>query len=417
MTTESRFSVKPAGAVLLAILGSISIASAAEVRAIFPKDAPKPTASYSPGLLAGDYLFVSSQGPRRGDGDIPDSVADQTEQCLANVRAVVEAAELTMEHVVYTHVYLVDMTKDDEMNSAYAKSFPATPPARAVVGVAKRPSKILVTINAVAVRDLSHKQPVQIAGFEPDEPYTPAVLTGDMLFLSAMLGRDLRSGEIPSDVTAQVDLALDNLGETLKAAGLGFEHMVFVNPYLTQDITYGELNGAYRQRFEFGNTPARATIFVSSLPREAKIEFTGVAVRDLSKRRAVRPKNMNPSPTASPCVFAGDWYFCSAKSGFIPGVNGGIWASTPENQFRQTMRNLLDGLEEAGLDFSNVVSTTLYFDDRRDYDKLNPIYEEYFTDGPPPSRTTVQQLPAAERKPRPNGRWPTLEQMSLIGLR
>ena len=88
------------------------------------------------------------------------------------------------------------------------------------------------------------------------------------------------------------------------------------------------MNQRYALRFEFGNTPARATIEVSSLPGGAHIEYTGVAVRDLKQRRAVRPKNMPPSPTASPCVFAGDTLYCSAKSGFIPGPHGGVYAST-----------------------------------------------------------------------------------------
>ena len=108
------------------------------------------------------------------------------------------------------------------------------------------------------------------------------------------------------------------------------------------------MNQLYAQRFEFGNTPARATIEVSSLPY-GNIKYTGVAVRDLKQRQAVRPKNMPPSPTASPCVFAGDILYCSAKSGFIPGPHGGVYASTTAHQLRQTMRNQLDNLEEAGL--------------------------------------------------------------------
>ena len=388
----------------------------AEIRTVFAEGAPKPTGPYSPGLLAGDYLFVSSQGPRGTDGQIPDSFPDQVEQCLLNVGAVVEAAGLTMRHVVYTHVYLDDMGNYGAMNHAYAKHFRNTPPARAVVGVAPRKSKIRVTINAVAVLDVAHKKAVQIPGIGLDEAFTPGILTHDLLFVSAMLGRDLETREMASDSSVEVRIALDNVGKVLSAAGLGFEHMVFVNPYLKQSLSYASMNQIYRRYFEFGNTPARATIFVTSLPHDARIEFTGVAVRDLSRRRAVRPKNMKPSPTASPCVFAGDWFFCSAKSGFIPGLNGGIWASTVENQFRQTMRNLLDGLEEGGLDFSHVVSSTLYFDDRADYDKLNDIYNLYFPERPP-ARTTVQQLKPIERKPQPDGRWPTLEQMSLIGLR
>jgi 2-iminobutanoate/2-iminopropanoate deaminase len=176
------------------------------------------------------------------------------------------------------------------------------------------------------------------------------------------------------------------------------------------------MNQIYASHFEFGNTPARATIEVAGLPNGANIEFTGVAVMDLSKRRAVRPKNMEPSPTASPCVFAGDTFYCSAKSGFIPGVNGGIYASTVETQLRQTMRNLLDGLEEAGMNFSNVVASNVYLDKIDDFPQMNGVYVQYF--GPvPPARTTVQQLAPAERTADAKGHWPTLEQISIVAVK
>jgi enamine deaminase RidA (YjgF/YER057c/UK114 family) len=176
------------------------------------------------------------------------------------------------------------------------------------------------------------------------------------------------------------------------------------------------MNKLYAERFEFGNTPARATIHVSSLPQGSQIEFTGVAARDLSQRLAVRPKNMAPSPTASPCVFVADTYYCSAKSGFIPGVNGGIYASTVDHQLRQTMRNLLDNLEEAGMDFSHVVATNVYLDDLADFQTMNGLYAKYF-DGLKPARTTVQQLPPGDRKPNAEGRYSTLEQISLIAIK
>ena len=141
------------------------------------------------------------------------------------------------------------------------------------------------------------------------------------------------------------------------------------------------MNEVYAKHFEHGNTPARATIGVAWLPEGANIEFTGVAVRDLAKRQAVRPKNMSPSPTASPCVWAGDTYYCSAKSGFIPGPNGGIFADRVEDQVRQTMRNLLDGLEEAGLNFSNVVATNVYVDNLDEFAKMNAVYGPVFPQG------------------------------------
>jgi enamine deaminase RidA (YjgF/YER057c/UK114 family) len=176
------------------------------------------------------------------------------------------------------------------------------------------------------------------------------------------------------------------------------------------------MNERYAKRFEFGNTPARATIWVESLPGGASIAFTGVAVRDLAQRRSVRPKNMAPSPTASPCVFAGETLYCSAKSGFIPGPSSGIYVGTVEQQLRQTMRNLLDGLEEADMSFADVVATRLYLDSMGDSASADKIYAEYLGEVPH-ARTIVQQVEPADRTPDEKGRYPTLEQISLIAVK
>jgi gluconolactonase len=213
-----------------------------------------------------------------------------------------------------------------------------------------------------------------------------------------------------------VKAALDQMGAVLKAAGLDHRHMVFVNPYMLDSVGYDVMGHVYAQYFEFGNTPARATITVAALPGGAHIEFTGVAVRDLSKRLAVRPKNMPPSPTASPCVLAGDTFYCSAKSGFIPGPQSGLYADTVESQTRMSMRNLLDGLEEAGLSFENVVAANVYLDDIQDFPKMNRIYKLFFGDTPP-TRTTVQQRAAVEHKANAREEWPTLEQISLVAVK
>jgi len=202
----------------------------------------------------------------------------------------------------------------------------------------------------------------------------------------------------------------------VEATGLDLRNMIFVNPYLTPDIPTPIMNQHYAQRFEFGNTPARATIEVSSLPGGAHIEYTGVGVRDLKQRRAIRPKNMPPSPTASPCVFAGETLYCSAKSGFIPGPHGGVYATTTAHQLRQTMRNLLDNLEEAGMTFDDVVAANVYLDDLSDTQAFDEVYAQYFN-GILPARTTIQHIAPAERHPDKEDHYPDLEQVSLIAVR
>ena len=388
----------------------------AQIRAVTPAQGQvQPSHVHSPGVDTGDYLYVSGQGPRRPDGTLPATFEAQVRQALDNVKAIVEADGLTMEHVVYTQVYMEDMSKYGEMNAAFGEYFSKTPPARAVLGVARLPEPG-VQISAIAVRDLADRRAVHPPNYPASDAASPGILTRDQLFISSMPGSDPISGKIPDDPAAQVDLALDRVEAVAKAAGLELANMVFVNPYLTSAMPHRVMNQHYAQRFEFGNTPARATIEVSSLPGGAHIEFTGVAVRDLQQRHAVRPKNMAPSPTASPCVFAGDILYCSAKDGFIPGPHGGVYATTTPHQLRQTMRNQLDNLEEADMNFGQVVATNVYLDDLSDLTAFDEVYAQYF--GPVlPARTTIQQIAPTERQPDKEDHYPGLEQMSFIAIR
>ena len=367
------------------------------------------------GVDAGDYVYVSAQGPRRADGTTPTKFADQVRQSLDNVKKVVESAGLTMEHVVYVQVYLEDATHYSELNEVFASYFSKEPPARGVLGVSHIPQPP-VQITAVAVRNLGGKQPVSPPNIATNKAYSEGMLTHDRLFVSTMPGSDPANGSVPQDPALQVDLALDRLKSVVQSAGLTLGHMVFVNPYLTSEIPMRIMNEHYARRFEFGNTPGRATIEVSSLPEGVHIAYTGVAVRDLSKRQAIRPKNMPPSPTASPCVFAGDTLYCSAKSGFIPGPNSGVYAATTSHQAHQTMRNQLDNLEEAEIKFDQVVFTTVYLDNLSDAPLFEKVYRKFFT-ATPPARVNVQQIPPGDRKPSEDEQYPDFEQMSLIAVR
>ena len=390
-------------------------AEAQQLKAVTPHGVQGASRIYSPGVDAGDYVYISGQGPRRPDGTLPASLAEQVKQAFDNVEAVIEAAGLTKEHVVYIQVYLDDMHNYETMDKVFAEYFGKMAPARAVLGVAKVPESP-VEINAVAVRSLEEKKAIYPANFKSKDSPPGGMQTYDRLFVSSMSGMDPGTGKIPEDPGAQVDLALNRVEDVLKAAGLDLKNMVFVNPFLTTDIPSRVMNEHYARRFEFGNTPARATIEVSSLPGGAHIEYTGVAVRDLAKRKAVRPKNMPPSPTASPCVFAGDTLYCSAKDGFIPGPHGGLYATTTQHQLRQTMRNQLDNLEEAEMNFDQVVSTNVYLDNLSDVAAFDEVYSQYFA-SIPPARSTVQQIAPTERKADKQDHFPGLEQVSLIAVR
>ena len=387
-----------------------ALCGAAERQVLFPADA-KPIGPYSPGIQAGELVWVSGQGSRdHGTGKHPEAFADQVRKTVDNIRMILAAGKVSLNNVAYCQVYIDDWANYETTERVFLEEFKASPPARAVMGVAAMPGGTHVEITCVATVRAAAKRAIWPAGAKR-EGIPPAVQAGELVYVSGQ-----GPGSAEGDLGAQTRSALDSLGAVLKAAGLGYPNMVFVNPYLVGREGTSQFNKEYATFFEFGNTPARATIHVTNLPGGARINFTGVAVRDVKKRRAVRPANMQPSPTASPCVFAGDVFYCSAKSGFVPG--GGIQVPDVEGQLKQTMRNLLDGLEEAGLGWKDVVATNVYLDDLAEFERMNAGYKTYFAEGPP-SRTTLQQVPSVgpARTAGGPGKYPTLEQISLIAVR
>jgi enamine deaminase RidA (YjgF/YER057c/UK114 family) len=387
---------------------------AADVKPISPPAIPV-VGPYTPALQVGHFLYVSGQAARDAQGKMALTPAEQIRQCLMNVRLIVEAAGLTMEHLVYSQVYVTDPSTYGEFPGVWQEFFKGEGPARSLLGAVAMPVDTPVEINAVAVTDLALKKVIRLPGARTVGLPPDAVIGGDRLFFSSCFGLDAE-GKAPSDPLIQTQLALDRMGAVLKAAGLGYQNVVFVNPYLTDAVPSGAMNQVYARHFPFGDTPARATFRVAHLPHGTGIAFTGVAALTMASRHSVRPKNMPPSPTASPCVFVGDTLYCSAKSAFIPGPNQGIYAESVENQVRQTMRNLLDGLEEAGMSFENVVATNVYLDDLKEFAKMNRIYASYFKT-PYPARTTIQLRSSVDRKPNEREQWPDLEQISLIAVK
>src|SRR5688572_6617109 len=124
----------------LIVLACFSCVFGAEKKVITPVGGRPPVGPYSPGILTGDYLYVSGQGAAKPDGTFPTTAADQVRQCLNNVRLIVEGAGLTMEHIVYAQVYLKDMSAYADMDAVWRSTFPKNAPPRAVLGVARMPT-------------------------------------------------------------------------------------------------------------------------------------------------------------------------------------------------------------------------------------------------------------------------------------
>ena len=115
--------------------------------------APAAIGPYSQAIRANGFVFVSGQIPIQPEtGEfVPGGIAEQTEQVLKNLSAVLEAAGSSLLQVVKTTVFLADMKEFSEMNQVYGKYFGDTPPARATVAAAGLPRNARVEIEAVAL--------------------------------------------------------------------------------------------------------------------------------------------------------------------------------------------------------------------------------------------------------------------------
>lgn len=108
-------------------------------------------------------------------------------------------------------------------------------------------------------------------------PYSQAVRSGHLLFLSGQIPLDPATGQlIAGDITAQTERVLKNLAAILEAAGSGLDRVLKTTVYLKDLAEFGKMNEVYGKFFG-EKPPARATVEVSRLPRDAAIEIDLVA--------------------------------------------------------------------------------------------------------------------------------------------
>ena len=114
--------------------------------------APFQGAPYSQAIVSGGLVFVSGQLSLRPDHAeiVGDTIQEQTEQVFANLGAILEAAGSSLEQLVKTTVYLVDLNDFQGMNEVYARHVGDRPPARATIEVSALPSGAKVEIEAIA---------------------------------------------------------------------------------------------------------------------------------------------------------------------------------------------------------------------------------------------------------------------------
>ncbi|MGE3802421.1 MAG: RidA family protein [Candidatus Kapaibacterium sp.] len=117
---------------------------------IYTPDAPEPIGPYSQAKRFGNLIFTAGQIGLDREGNLSETVVDQTRKALQNLSAVLSAGGASFESVIKTTIFLADMNDFAQVNEVYAEFFGDSRPARSTVEAAGLPKGALVEIEAIA---------------------------------------------------------------------------------------------------------------------------------------------------------------------------------------------------------------------------------------------------------------------------
>ena len=118
-------------------------------------NAPAPIGPYNQAVLSGNTLYISGQIPLDPSSGklIEDDIKKETLQCMENLKAILEAANMSFEKVVKATIFVKDMNSFSDINEVYGSFFSAeTAPARETVEISNLPKFVNVEISMIAVR-------------------------------------------------------------------------------------------------------------------------------------------------------------------------------------------------------------------------------------------------------------------------
>ncbi len=213
---------------------------------------------FSPGILAGDTLYVSGKGDQLPGGGHPATFEEQVRQAMKNVEATLKQAGLDFRHVVMSHVFLDRYENLEVANKVYNEFFEdGNEPACSTVFVDWIPGGSHVEVTCIATTDLAGRKvlrPDRLKRLSLEGAVTasPAVWAGDTLYISALDGSLPQGGAPASQLAEQVHQMARNHIAVLESAGLTLEDIASGCVYLRDMKDYLPMNAVYRPYFSRG---------------------------------------------------------------------------------------------------------------------------------------------------------------------
>ena len=215
------------------------------------------------------------------------AIKEQTEQCLINIKSILEGIDHVIEDVVKTTIYLTDISDVNVVNEVFEKFFPSYVPARTVVNASALPMDALVQIDvAVSHGDGTPPQLPEDTRFliieanntenAPKVSYSQTVAYSHYNHISGQLPLDPKTNALISGgVQEQVRQCLENVKAILESIDHNMDDVVKINIQLKNIQDMEAVNEVYTTFFK-GDLPARTTIGVAAIPMDALVQLDAV---------------------------------------------------------------------------------------------------------------------------------------------
>ncbi|MGF1719506.1 reactive intermediate/imine deaminase [Vibrio kyushuensis] len=341
----------------------------------------------------------------------------QIDQCLTNIKAIVESVDHVMDDVVKINVFLKSISDIDTVEEVYASFFPNHLPTRTIVAIAALPmSDALVQIDAVISNGegTTPQAPCDLIKLSKNTENAPlnAMSTHSVAFshynnISAQLPIDPKTNAIvEGGIEKQTKQCLTNTKAILESIDVPFDDIVKLNVYVKDLTDIEAVNKAYTTFFPdsaiartVGYMPARTTAVVSDLPMNALVQIDAVvshgdgtppqAVEDRHGIviRANNTDNAPINPLHTQTVAFSHYNHIAAQLPVKPATNelveGGI-----NEQTRQCLENIKAIVESVGHVMDDTVKINIQLRDITDIGAVNDIYTTYFNNKLP-ARTVI----------------------------
>ncbi len=248
-----------------------------------------PKGLYSQTVAFSHYNNISAQLPidPKSGKMVAGGVKEQAEQCLNNIKAILESIDHVMDDVVKTTIFLKNISDIEAVNEVCAKFFPSYVPARSIVNVSALPMDALVQIDTV----VSHgdgtppqlPEDTRLLVIEanntenaPKVPYSHTVAFSHYNHISGQLPLDPKTGEmVAGGVKEQAGQCLKNIKAIVESVDHVMDDVVKINIQLKNIADIDAVNEVYTTFFK-GDLPARTTVGVSAIPMDALVQIDAV---------------------------------------------------------------------------------------------------------------------------------------------